>query len=179
MGHLRLDGIRAPVLFGIGFLAFGCAVVANAIVMQPSRHPAPLFAPPTRASVRPTPPLPPERPAIQVSTKPAVEPDAIAERETIDRLSTGKLAARTTETGAISAMPPRAPDRPVQTDKGLVPVQQALIKGGYGPTKADGVLGPETRAAIERFERERRLPVTGGLSPKLMRELGLSQPPRT
>ena len=50
-------------------------------------------------------------------------------------------------------------------------VQRALNDYGYGPVKASGVYGPETVAAIEKFERDRKLPVTGQISPRLMREL--------
>lgn len=50
-------------------------------------------------------------------------------------------------------------------------VQRALNDYGYGPVKATGVYGPETVAAIEKFERDRKLPVTGQISPRLMREL--------
>ena len=34
-----------------------------------------------------------------------------------------------------------------------------------------GTYDPETRAAIERFERERKLPVSGQVSDRLTREL--------
>ncbi|MEX0752398.1 MAG: peptidoglycan-binding domain-containing protein [Xanthobacteraceae bacterium] len=50
-------------------------------------------------------------------------------------------------------------------------VQRALAEFGYGQVKADGLPGPETSAAIEKFERERNLPVTGQLSERLAREL--------
>jgi peptidoglycan hydrolase-like protein with peptidoglycan-binding domain len=53
----------------------------------------------------------------------------------------------------------------------LIAVQRALSDYGYGPVKASGLAGPETRAAIERFERDRRLPVTGQMSDRLVREL--------
>lgn len=49
--------------------------------------------------------------------------------------------------------------------------QRALAKLGYGPMKADGVLGPSTRQAIERFERDRRLTVTGNFTARTVREL--------
>ena len=48
--------------------------------------------------------------------------------------------------------------------------QRALIKLGY-PVKADGVMGGTTRQAIERFERDRNLPITGELGAKTQREL--------
>ena len=49
--------------------------------------------------------------------------------------------------------------------------QRALAKLDYLSSKPDGVLGPATRQAIERFEREHRLPVTGDLGPRTAREL--------
>jgi peptidoglycan hydrolase-like protein with peptidoglycan-binding domain len=55
--------------------------------------------------------------------------------------------------------------------KRVVAVQRALTDYGYGPIKPTGILGPETRAGIERFERERKLPITGQLSDRVLREL--------
>jgi peptidoglycan hydrolase-like protein with peptidoglycan-binding domain len=53
----------------------------------------------------------------------------------------------------------------------VLAVQRALGDFGYGPVKPTGVFGPDTRAAIEKFERDRKLPVTGQLSDRLVREL--------
>jgi peptidoglycan hydrolase-like protein with peptidoglycan-binding domain len=53
----------------------------------------------------------------------------------------------------------------------VVAVQRALSSYGYGQITPSGLYDPETRAAIERFERERRLPVTGQISERLTREL--------
>jgi peptidoglycan hydrolase-like protein with peptidoglycan-binding domain len=53
----------------------------------------------------------------------------------------------------------------------VLAVQRALAEAGYGQIKATGVYGPETRAAIEKFERERKLPITGQISDRLVREL--------
>jgi peptidoglycan hydrolase-like protein with peptidoglycan-binding domain len=50
-------------------------------------------------------------------------------------------------------------------------VQRALAEFGYGQLKTTGVFDPATKAAIEKFERERRLPVSGKLSDRLMHEL--------
>lgn len=55
--------------------------------------------------------------------------------------------------------------------KRVVAVQRALSDFGYAQLKPTGTVGPDTRAAIERFERERRLPVTGTVTDRLMREL--------
>jgi peptidoglycan hydrolase-like protein with peptidoglycan-binding domain len=54
----------------------------------------------------------------------------------------------------------------------VIAVQRALSDFGYGQIKASGVYDADTRAAIERFERERKIPVTGQISERLLRELG-------
>ena len=53
----------------------------------------------------------------------------------------------------------------------VLAVQRALGDFGYGPVKATGAYGPETKSAIERFERDRKMPVTGVISDRLVREL--------
>ena len=53
----------------------------------------------------------------------------------------------------------------------VLAVQRALTDFGYGQVKPTGVMSPETKSAIERFERERKLPVTGQISDRLAREL--------
>ncbi len=42
---------------------------------------------------------------------------------------------------------------------------------GYGQIKATGVYDPETRSAIEKIERDHRLPVTGQIPERFVREL--------
>jgi hypothetical protein len=53
----------------------------------------------------------------------------------------------------------------------IVGVQRALTDFGYGPLKATGLYDTETRAAIERFEKARRRPVTGQINDQLVRDL--------
>jgi peptidoglycan hydrolase-like protein with peptidoglycan-binding domain len=50
-------------------------------------------------------------------------------------------------------------------------IQRALSDFGYGQIRATGLFDPETRTAIEKFERDRRLPVTGQISDRFVREL--------
>jgi peptidoglycan hydrolase-like protein with peptidoglycan-binding domain len=49
--------------------------------------------------------------------------------------------------------------------------QEALTRLGYGPLKADGVLGPGTRRAIEAFQQKQGLPVTGLLEADTLRAI--------
>ena len=60
---------------------------------------------------------------------------------------------------------------PSPPNKRLMVVEQALASLGYGPIKIDGLMGADTRDAIERFERDRSLQATGAMSPRLVREL--------
>lgn len=53
----------------------------------------------------------------------------------------------------------------------ILAVQRALSEYGYGQIRPTGVFGPDTAAAIEKFERDRKLPVTGQMSDRLVREL--------
>jgi peptidoglycan hydrolase-like protein with peptidoglycan-binding domain len=55
--------------------------------------------------------------------------------------------------------------------KRVIAVQRALSDFGYGQIKPSGILDPDTRGAIEKFERERRLPVDGQISDRVVREL--------
>ena len=50
-------------------------------------------------------------------------------------------------------------------------VQRALTEYGYGQLKPTGAVGADTQAAISKFERDRKLPVTGQMSDRLVSEL--------
>jgi peptidoglycan hydrolase-like protein with peptidoglycan-binding domain len=59
------------------------------------------------------------------------------------------------------------------SSKRIFAVQRALTDYGYGQFRPNGTFGPETKAAIEQFERTRKMQVTGQISPRLMRELAI------
>ncbi len=67
---------------------------------------------------------------------------------------------------------------PTGPDAIIASAQRALDGLGYGPLTADGLYGPMTRDAIERFERDQGLTVTGQLVPataqSLAREAGIA-----
>jgi peptidoglycan hydrolase-like protein with peptidoglycan-binding domain len=62
------------------------------------------------------------------------------------------------------------PEKPVPS-KRVIALQRALADYGYGQIKPSGIVDAETQAAIEKFERERKLPVTGQPSDRVTREL--------
>jgi hypothetical protein len=137
---------------GVGF------ILVNALFLQSGRHPAPIFTEVGQPATRTTGSIPMPPPKPQASA----------------RLPT-TLPAAPVKTAAA----PRADSRTDPIAELLEPpnqtaaVQRALAEFGYGQIKPTGTVGPETRAAIERFERERRLPVTGQISERLTRELSL------
>jgi hypothetical protein len=88
------------------------------------------------------------------------------------------------ETSVAVALPRARPPDPPPPPKGeasprseaaptrrVIATQRALAQFGYGQIKPTGVVDGETRAAIEKFERDHKLPVTGALSDRLTREI--------
>jgi peptidoglycan hydrolase-like protein with peptidoglycan-binding domain len=55
--------------------------------------------------------------------------------------------------------------------KQVFAIQRALADFGYGQIKPTGVYDRATRSAIEKFEQDRKLPMTGQISDQLVREL--------
>ena len=94
------------------------------------------------------------------------------------------LAAVTRASAKLSKIPAAAASAgrpaPVHNDpvaerpapsKRVLGLQRALAEYGYGQIKPTGIVDSETQAAIEKFERERRLPITGQASDRVTREL--------
>lgn len=136
-------------------VALGAAVYisVNALGLQEGRHPAPI--------------LPEKVPPIEtVAAKPAPRPIALPSREEAPAPAPREpVAERTPLAEETTASVTQKPD------KNVMLAQRALTKLGFGPLKDDGVMGPSTRAAIEKFERERKLPVKGEASGKTLRAL--------
>jgi peptidoglycan hydrolase-like protein with peptidoglycan-binding domain len=65
----------------------------------------------------------------------------------------------------------RATQDRLERPETVVAVQRALTKLGFGPLKDDGHFGTGTRAALEKFEKERRLPPRGDNPSRTLREL--------
>jgi peptidoglycan hydrolase-like protein with peptidoglycan-binding domain len=53
----------------------------------------------------------------------------------------------------------------------VLDVQRALNKAGYGPVSEDGQWGPSTRAALTRFENDKKLPPRGEPKGPVLRAL--------
>jgi len=58
-------------------------------------------------------------------------------------------------------------------DQIVAGVQVALQQQGYYTWAIDGKMGPLTRAAIARYQRDRGLPITSGIDPATLGSLGV------
>jgi peptidoglycan hydrolase-like protein with peptidoglycan-binding domain len=90
--------------------------------------------------------------------------------------SNAKAAAATGAAigAANGAADPAAADpiaKLIAPSKRVTAIQRALSDFGYGQIKPTGQFDPETKTAIEKFERDRKLPVTGQISDRLVRDL--------
>ncbi|MGZ3310764.1 MAG: peptidoglycan-binding domain-containing protein [Xanthobacteraceae bacterium] len=84
----------------------------------------------------------------------------------LTKATTGSAAAARPLPGrAEAAVERRAPS------KRVIALQRALAEYGYGQIRPSGIIDAETQSAIEKFERERKLPITGQASDRVVREL--------
>lgn len=185
-------------LAGLVAAAAISAIVANALFLQTGRHPAPMFGTvinlPAPSSVslsnpipRPRPvgadtsPLEPKATEFRVEPKPAEKaPEKPAETTASTPRSgdpmTNLVIKATTPAPAPSAVAVARPPAPIPMQQSpaarrLAGVQRALSEYGYGNLKITGTMSGETQSAIQTFERQHKMPVTGQVSDRLLREL--------
>lgn len=104
--------------------------------------------------------------------KPSTEPNE-ALLQAIMR-SPAKLAKGTAGATAAARPTPVRNDSTIErpaASKRVIALQRALAEYGYGQIKPSGIVDFDTQAAIEKFERERKLPITGQPSDRVVREL--------
>jgi hypothetical protein len=188
--RILLHSPKDTVAAAFAFAAI-CAIIANALFLQAGRHPSPMFgsvvAIPATA-LAPASPLPRPRPVEADTSAPEpklAEPKFAeprpAEPKPADPL-TNLVKATSVAPAASSAIArPPAPipffsrnetsANPAPGFRRVAAVQRALTEYGYGQLKPTGTIGSETQAAIQKFERERKIPVTGQMSDRLVREL--------
>jgi hypothetical protein len=94
--------------------------------------------------------------------------------------ATTGVAPATVAPASTSAIPrPPAPIPASHAEANLGPggsrrvaaVQRALTEYGYGQLKPTGTIGSDTQAAIAKFERDRKIPATGQMTDRMVREL--------
>ena len=177
------------------------AIIANALFLQAGRHPSPMFGsvvtlPSPQTAVAS--PLPRPRPVELISRPGEAEPPEIrpvevrgvdprhveikgGDSRSADAKNPDPMANLVVKsTGAPAAAPANVarPPAPVPAAtaqaagaRRVAAVQRALTQYGYGQLKPTGAVGSDTQAAISKFERDRKLPVTGQMSDRLVKEL--------
>jgi hypothetical protein len=179
--------LHSPKDMVAGVVAFAAviAIIANALFLQAGRHPSPMFGSVAAmpAALTPASPLPRPRP---VEADASLSEPKAAETKPAEPKATDPLANLVKATSAPAVAPsnivrPPAPipassrnetiANPAPGLRRVAAVQRALTEYGYGQLKPTGTVGSDTQAAIQKFERERKLPVTGQMSDRLVREL--------
>jgi peptidoglycan hydrolase-like protein with peptidoglycan-binding domain len=127
-------------------------------------------------------PLPRPRP-VEAASQPESRPAAdvrLADPKAADPL--GNLVKTTSAVSTTNIPRPPATTPVAHIDgtaassvgsRKVAAVQRALTDYGYGQLKPTGVVGSDTQAAIQKFERTRKLPVTGQVSDRLVHELAV------
>lgn len=179
--------LHSPKDMIAGVLAFAAvsAIITNAVFLQAGRHPSPMFgsvvAIPAAGSTMSANPLPRPRP-VELVTKPAdvsppeskpVEPKPADPLANLVKSSSPPAAASSTPIARPTASVAAAHNEALATPaaRRVAAIQRALTEYGYGQLKPTGTAGADTQAAIQKFERERKLPVTGQISDRVVREL--------
>ena len=175
--------LHSPKDTAAGALAFAAltAIIVNALFLQAGHHPAPMFGSVVMLpEAPPASPLPRPRP-VEASVRPEVSPPESkpAEPRTADPLT--NLVKATSEAPVAAwnvprppAVVPVAPHNEALVNSGsrqVAAVQRALTEYGYGQLKPTGTINADTLAAIQKFERERRIPLSGQVSERLVHEL--------
>jgi hypothetical protein len=147
-------------------------IIVNAIFLQSGSHPAPFFA-------TPAPPPPVSISRAQPAELDAGKSDAANKSDALKQPDAAKPAEVTGSAHAPAL--PRAAGGVRRNDpigdlisgssSRITAIQRALAEFGYGQIKPSGTLDEPTSAAIERFEREHKLPVTGRGSDRLVSDL--------
>ncbi|MBE7246849.1 MAG: peptidoglycan-binding protein [Actinomycetospora chiangmaiensis] len=166
-------------LAGLGAAGFICV---NALGYQAGRHPAPILPKLAQKAPAPRDAAPALRePVREIARDPVrAEPEKAlakpAARDTIGELiradeTTASVTPKATPVKTVAKPAAKEPAKKAEAEADpVLRAQKALSKLGY-PVKPDGAMGPGTRAAIEKFERSAKLPVTGEAAGRTLREL--------
>jgi hypothetical protein len=151
-------------------LAAVIAIITNAMFLQAGRHPSPMFSPATVSQIPAAAPVSAPLPRVR-----PVEAEARVADKPAEPVSAPAKPATTSMAPRPPAAVPAAKNDPVGdlivSTRRVAAVQRALTEYGYGQLKPTGVVGTDTQAAIQKFERDRKMPVTGQLSDRLIRDL--------
>jgi hypothetical protein len=149
----------------LGAAAATLVIIVNAVFLQAGAQPAPFLAAPAQPAVAADTQV---KPAVQGTLKPA-------------DLAPAHMASTQRQQQQVASVPlpvssPARRNDPIADLIGPSPriaaVQRVLSEYGYGQIKPSGMLDIATSEAIEKFERDHKLALSGRVSDKLVSELG-------
>ena len=147
----------------VGAAAATLVIIVNALFLQSGARSAPFLATPAPPPV--------------ADLQPKAVPQGTLKPADMAPTHTAALPPRLQQAAAVPSpvpLPPRRND-PIADLIGpsqrIQAVQRVLSEYGYGQLKSSGLPDDATSQAIEKFEREHKLPISGRISDKLVREL--------
>jgi hypothetical protein len=148
--RLWINATRRPVdsLAILGAVAASAIIIVNAVFLQSGSRPAPFLANPKAPPVA-----------------------SIDERWTALPTISSHAAATAIKPQPVAIRRDDPIADLIRPSPRIAAVQQALSDFGYGQIEPSGILDEATIAAVEKFERERKLPVTGEVSDRLVAAL--------
>lgn len=177
VGLLIAGGLASMIAINALYLQKGPPAAPSALTVPvPQAHPALAPAPASTArQADPVGALVSGRQQAAAPAQPAAQPRPAASTSSTAASVATPTAAPTRRAGtapAAESTPPKTAEEPAQgANPRILAVQRVLAARGFGPLKADGYFGEETRAAIRRFERIVGLPQKGELTPEVLTAL--------
>ncbi len=131
------------------FIGLSVLVSGNALFMQTSPHPAPLFF--TRSDTK-------SDRAMELAPIPVARETAVAR-------SVGRPKHRPAGSESVQLQ------QGLRGDPVILAIQQALADAAYGPLTVDGIAGQQTADAVRRFQLDQGMAVTGKIDDALISRL--------
>jgi hypothetical protein len=149
----------------LGAAAATLVIIVNAVFLQAGAKRAPFLAAPAQPAV-----------AADTQAKPAIQGTLKPADLTPARMASAQRQQQQVASVPLPVPPPARRNDPIADLIGPSPriaaVQRVLSEYGYGQIKPSGMLDIATSEAIEKFERDHKLALSGRVSDKLVSELG-------
>ena len=148
---------RSPMAVSGLIVISGLSLMAatNALFLQETRHPSPLFV-----SANSVPQPAPIAPVV-------VEPESIPQRPAAESSVREDVPAPATQSTQV-AEPDPEPSAPAIGNQDIAEIQEKLRAMGLFDGTVDGYYGPKTADAIRAFEAKFNLPRTGAATPQVI-----------
>lgn len=168
MGWCVAHMARSPMASTVLILVSGLTLIAgtNALFMQETRHPAPLFSAGAAGQTLRTPPQ-----VQPVVVAPVERPQGLSMDTTTQTIAPEQpVVTRTASTDADATPAPERvdPASPAIGNADIAGMQEKLKALGLYDGTVDGYYGPKTADSIRAFEQRAGMPKTGAATPQVI-----------